>query len=62
MGNAQFELDKNIPEVLNSYKKLLHLAPGYDVALSNLKKMLAMSDNPHYRKSGYTYLLTLLPK
>lgn len=62
LGNAHFELDKNLPEVLKYYKKLLMLAPGHDVALNNLKKMLALSDNADYRKSGYIYLLTWLPE
>ena len=62
LGNAHFELDKNIPEVLVSYRKLFHSAPGHELALSNLKKMLATTENPAYRKLGYTYILKLKPR
>ncbi len=60
-GNAQFELDNNIHDVLIYYKKLFSLAPGYELALNNLKKMLAVSELPDQRKAGYIFILKLYP-
>ncbi len=61
LGNAHYELNKNIPEVLVQYKKLFSLSPGHELAISNLKKMLAATENPDYRKTGYKYLLNMIP-
>lgn len=61
LGNAHFELNKNLPEVLIHYRKLFSLAPGHEIALSNLKKMLATTEKAEDRKTGYKYILKILP-
>jgi tetratricopeptide (TPR) repeat protein len=60
-GNVQYEMDQDIEKVLIPYKKLLSLSPGYELALNNLKKMLASSQNANQRKLGYTYILKQYP-
>lgn len=60
-GNAHFELNRNIPKVLACYSKIFSLAPGYELAYQNLNKMLAATNDPSQRKTGYRIILQYKP-
>jgi hypothetical protein len=57
LGNAYYFSGKDFDKTLTCYAEVFRLAPGYDMAFDNLKKMLTTTEKPVYRKKGYGLLL-----
>ncbi len=61
LGNDYYLRDKEISNAMNCYLRLFELAPGYELAYDNLKKMLITAGDPKTKVYGYQVILRFQP-
>jgi protein O-mannosyl-transferase len=61
LGNVYYLGSKDFNKSISCYAEIFSISPTYDLAYSNLKKVLASTDNPVIRQKGYNVILKYNP-
>ena len=62
LGNAHYDLTKNIDSVMTDYRRILKIDPGNDKVFNNLIYMLDHTNNVDYKIGIYRELLNYAPR